>query len=190
VKPDDPGGHDAPLASLGRRFLARAIDQSLLYFVIPLLLIPPVALALVVVGVIEDTPNTDPDSTAMQAVFASFGFGWLASAVLEVVSVAVWGRTPGKWLLGMRVVAASDRRGRIGLARSAARFGIMWGSLTTVVTAELTGGSLAAGYVSLLATPASLAWALRDRQRQGLHDKGCGSVVIRTSSTSSLVSSR
>ncbi|EQD80242.1 membrane protein containing RDD domain protein [mine drainage metagenome] len=75
--------------------------------------------------------------------------------------VGFWGavgRSPGMWLVGIRVVRAEDG-GRLGFRRSLLR---------------------AAGYLLDLASCfLGFGWAAVDAHRQGWHDKIAGSYVVR-----------
>jgi hypothetical protein len=85
------------------------------------------------------------------------GFGW--GAVYFTSFLALWsGYTPGKWLLGIRVIRLDGKP--LGWWRAFERFGGYAASLST--------GLL--GFLQIL-------W---DRNRQGLHDKAAETVVIRT----------
>jgi hypothetical protein len=88
------------------------------------------------------------------------GFGW--GAVYFTSFLALWrGYTPGKWLLGIRVIRLDGKP--LGWWRAFERFGGYAASLST--------GLL--GFLQIL-------W---DRNRQGLHDKAAETVVIRTRGT-------
>lgn len=81
-----------------------------------------------------------------------------AAAVVEVVPVAVWGRSLGKALLGVRVARAGG--GPPGLGRSLVRFAVLFGPLAAPVPAWVVGPAVAG--VALL----------------GLHDRLAGTVVV------------
>ena len=88
------------------------------------------------------------------------GFGW--GAVYFTSFLALWrGYTPGKWLLGIRVIRLDGKP--LGWWRAFERFGGYAASLST--------GLL--GFLQIL-------W---DRNRQGLHDKAAETVVIRSRGT-------
>lgn len=86
----------------------------------------------------------------------------------EIVGVAVWGRTLGKWAFGLRV-RRSDDHGSVGWYSAAMRAGVPFAAgLAPMV------GQIAPALV--------YGWLLRDQEhRQGLHDKAAGTVVVMTS---------
>lgn len=81
-----------------------------------------------------------------------------AAAVVEVVPVAVWGRSLGKALLGVRVVRAGG--GPPGVGRSLVRCTVLFGPLAVPVAGWAVG--LAIGAVAVL----------------GLHDRLAGTAVV------------
>jgi uncharacterized RDD family membrane protein YckC len=87
--------------------------------------------------------------------------GALVALTPAVYFVGFWGslgRSPGMWLVGVRVVRAEDG-GRLGFRRSLLR---------------------AAGYLLDLASCfIGFGWAALDPHRQGWHDKIAGSYVVR-----------
>ncbi|MEE9336167.1 MAG: RDD family protein [Granulosicoccaceae bacterium] len=79
-----------------------------------------------------------------------------------LVIVPFWfffGATPGKMLLGLKIVRASDSS-KIGIGRSILRF------LAYIPATVILG----IGFI----------WAAFDKRKQGLHDKIAGTVVIKT----------
>ena len=93
---------------------------------------------------------------------------WLVSlvwAVYEVVPTALWGKTLGKHLVGIRVCSRRDL-GRPGWIRSLKR----WGLLYLLGWVPFVGGLLS------LMVPLPLLWTAN---RQGLHDMFADTVVIR-----------
>ena len=95
--------------------------------------------------------------------FARIDYSELVLAGLPVIAAAYYvgfwmlgGRTPGKWILGLRVVA--DDGQRIRLSRAALRL---------------------VGYVlSALPLYAGFLWVLVDRERRAWHDRLAGTRVI------------
>ena len=76
-----------------------------------------------------------------------------------ILPTGLFGRTPGKWVAGVRVV---DTEGHTpGVAVSIPR--------------EMVGR-----WVSILAFGIGLAWVVFDKRRQGWHDKIAGTLVINT----------
>lgn len=90
--------------------------------------------------------------------------GWvsLASLVYHVIPTAVWGQTPGKWMVGIRVLGPNGQPP--GWVRSTIR-GLV-GAL-----ADLLFNTVGIGIIDPL-------WLLWDSRRQTLHDKAAGTVVV------------
>jgi uncharacterized RDD family membrane protein YckC len=140
----------AAYASWGRRLGAYLLDTVIL--VVPLLL--------VIVAVFVADPGEDSAAWYLAVV------AYVALIVLPFVYFTFFhgdarGQTPGKRLVGIRVV--SDATGnRIGYGRAFGRY------VMTVV-------------FGLLVIPWVLdyLWPLWDRKNQALHDKIVGSVVVR-----------
>jgi uncharacterized RDD family membrane protein YckC len=80
----------------------------------------------------------------------------VTAAIYNLVFWALIGRTPGKWLMGLRVV--TEEGGRITLGRAAVR---LLGYL-------LSAAPLYAGFF----------WILLDRERCGWHDRLAGTRVV------------
>jgi uncharacterized RDD family membrane protein YckC len=89
----------------------------------------------------------------------------LLTAAYQVVGVAVWGKTLGKFLLHIKVVSAKDLS-RPGWIRALIRWGIFW----VVGWIPFIGGL--ASIVFLL----PLLWTLK---RQGVHDMAADTLVVR-----------
>ena len=81
----------------------------------------------------------------------------VVACLYNILCWGLWGQTPGKWLLGLRVVALGG--GRVGIGRAAIRF---------------------AGYL-LSALPFYLGflWVLGP-ERRGFHDRLAGTEVVYT----------
>jgi uncharacterized RDD family membrane protein YckC len=100
-----------------------------------------------------------------QAAGVLMGFAWIATlfwAYVGYVVFALWflskGKTPGKWLVGMRV--ADKRNGNFpGLGRMLVR--------------EIFGKGVSSFFLGL-----GYFWAIFDRDGQTWHDKIAGTVVI------------
>lgn len=76
-----------------------------------------------------------------------------------VIPTGLFGRTPGKWVAGLRVV---DTEGRVpGIAAAIPR-------------------EVAGRWISIFAFGVGLAWSVFDKRRQGWHDKLAGTLVINT----------
>lgn len=139
-----------PQASIGRRVAGYLLDQ------LPLLLVSGVVLFLVTDAVWAGSFGEALVPLAGWAV-ASFGYG-----IFLLWWVATAGLTPGKRLLGLRVV--SDRSGRP----------IGWGPafIRQLVLGLVVGLTLGIGGLVLAAV------AARSPRRQGWHDRAAGSVVV------------
>ena len=128
------------LAGLGSRLLAQIID---LFWLLPLSIL---------LGVVADFANGGEMST---------GGELMANLIGALIVLLFWAErqaTPGKMVLGLRIVDATT------------------GGTPTI-------GRLTLRYVGYLvsALPLGLGylWALWDRQRQGWHDKMAGTLVVR-----------
>ena len=93
-------------------------------------------------------------NVAVVSVAFVYGFG----------SIAMWGRTIGKWVLGTRVVRV-DTAGPVLPSSAAIR------SLVPLAAGVLPG---IGQFLSLVI----YATAFFDRRRQGWHDKAAGTIVV------------
>ena len=93
----------------------------------------------------------DAPDAAPQDIFILFGY--------FVLPTGIFGRTPGKWVAGLRVVDTEGRNpgGAVAIPRE------MVGRFVATITAGI-----------------GLAWAVFDPKRQGWHDKIAGTLVINT----------
>ncbi len=98
---------------------------------------------------------------ALIGVVVVFGAAWVAT---RIVATARYGRTPGKWCLGLRVVDASDPTAHPSLAKAALRW----------LVPQFSGAVPLPGTGLLVYSP-----ALRDRWLRGLHDRAAGTIVVR-----------
>lgn len=134
------------LASPGKRFGAYVLD----------LLAPMVALFLifVVAGMGVATGTEEGAGLGLPLGFLLFGayVGW------AFVLFATRGTTPGKWLLGMRVVTEDGRTA---------------GFLTMLIREWV--GKVISGLILML----GFLWILLDRDKQGWHDKLMSTFVVR-----------
>jgi uncharacterized RDD family membrane protein YckC len=161
--PDDRSGHDrggngARLAPRGVRLLARFVDGVTFAF----------AMALVYVEVIHRFVGGSSTSLAdaLQAAAWTVRITFVAATfAYELVPTALWGRTFGKALLGLRVEPIAQPGRPPGFARAFVRW---------LVTAAI----LTVPYVGLLGYLVVVGWVLVDPRRQGLHDKLAGTVVV------------
>lgn len=130
-------------ASILRRFVADSLD-SLLSVLVPMV-------GYMIGGEFRRTPFDDPPSK----------WAWLAMAAYTIVTLMFMrrGLTPGKWLLGERVVSK--------ITGEPAGF---WRMLLRSVTKNtLSSFFLGLGYL----------WAIWDRDAQAWHDKIADTVVIK-----------
>jgi uncharacterized RDD family membrane protein YckC len=150
--------HSVALADPWRRIVARVVD----WVVVVCFTLPLVLMAL---AVTDDPASTGGPSLTTVLLISLLGL--FGPALYEIVGIAVWGRTIGKWLLGIRVVDA--RRGTVpGWSESTMRW------VPTLVTlVPLVGGLLSLGL---------WIWALvnlwANSKRQTPFDLFAGTVVI------------
>jgi uncharacterized RDD family membrane protein YckC len=146
-----PDGSD--LAPFRRRVGARLVDE------VPFLLLHVIGVAVFGdVAVVDGTPAVDQPLWVVVAVVA-------AGVLYQTVMVAWRGQTLGKLAFDIAVVRA-DGGGRPDVNRSAIRALVP----ATAFAVPVLGPALAFGL---------MAWALRDRFRQGVHDRAAGTVVVR-----------
>jgi uncharacterized RDD family membrane protein YckC len=93
---------------------------------------------------------------AMLAVYAA----WTA---YRVVAISRYGRTGGKWLLGIAVVDAADPRRNPTAGQAFRRCLVPQGA--GLVPIPLTG------FVPYL-------WIFKDARNQGMHDRAAGTLVV------------
>ena len=91
-----------------------------------------------------------PDAGA-QDVFILFGY--------FVIPTGLFGRTPGKWAAGIRVVDLKGHTPGVAIA----------------IPREMVGR-----FVATITLGIGLAWAVFDPKRQGWHDKIAGTLVVNT----------
>jgi uncharacterized RDD family membrane protein YckC len=143
-------------AAIQRRIAAFLIDQVLLFGVV-------IGLSLAL-GV--NRGDVGSDSGAVAAV----GLVGIAVAIAyHSVAVARFGRTVGKQLMGLRVVALPEGRQ------------VLWSyaALRALVPAAV----VLLPVVGSVAGLAVYLWAVFDPRRQGLHDKLAGTMVVPTVTT-------
>ncbi|QVQ52119.1 RDD family protein [Spiractinospora alimapuensis] len=165
----------APPAGVARRVAARLIDTLLLMF-------PSSLLIQVLVDRVMGLPMTTLESLEeiaeggasplfvgdIAAAFILFGL-WVG---YETYFVTRWGRTPGKMLVGIKVIPVNEDIIPLGVTAGDASRRAM---LLNLPTAAAWTPSLVINTLNVLVI-VSAAWALWDRPyRQGLHDK-----IVRT----------
>jgi len=142
-----------------RRSIAYLIDEMIVYFVSLFLFL----IGLLALGLKEDlitTVLTAPDDLAQGMSMP--GFLYIVASLVAGMTYFTWfhgiaGRTPGKMLLGLRVIRASGEPMTPGVAF------LRW-----------------VGYlISGLAICLGFLWVAFDRRKQGWHDKIATTLVIR-----------
>jgi len=91
-----------------------------------------------------------PDA-AIQDIFILIGY--------FILPTGIWGRTPGKWVAGIKVVTEDGLNPGVAIA----------------IPREVLGR-----WVSIFAFGIGLIWILFDKRNQGWHDKIAGTIVIET----------
>ena len=130
--------HPIDIASPLKRLYAFGVDALLIYIII------------IITKRIFGESVWAPDA-APQDIFILFGY--------FVIPTGLFGRTPGKWVAGLRVVDEEGRNPGVALA----------------IPREMVGK-----FVATIAAGIGLAWAVFDPKRQGWHDKIAGTLVINT----------
>ncbi|MEU6033904.1 RDD family protein [Actinomadura sp. NPDC047616] len=144
----------------GRRLVARLIDIAILVLLGALL--SAVATAVFSQGD-ADGDSTMPDAAVAALVLSIFGGIW----AYEAVQLAVWGRTIGKRVMGLRVSVAGAPGSRLSAVRAMGR------AFCYPMFFSFLGAAIP------LVGPLNLLWMLWDKPlRQCLHDKMAGTVVI------------
>lgn len=153
--PDDfPASGRNALGSIGQRGVARIIDTILVAVPAAVLMVPFLRI--------------DDDELSLEAVPWWIVLVQLVLAVVyETVALRLWGRTLGKWLLGLRVARFGDG-GNPTTAQAAQR-----------IMLPQAVGAIPIGAAGALVVLVYLTSAL-DVLRRGIHDKYAGTIVIRT----------
>ena len=148
------GGSPDPdrLASVGQRVVGFMADVALAGAV---LMTPSMLLRGAVTA--EDL---GPELTRLMALV-----GFVFLAIYELVPTALWGRTPGKAIVGTRIVGIGDERPP-GWTRAILRW----------ILPALAFQVQAIGWALALAVRAALAL---DPLRRGVHDRLAGTIVVR-----------
>jgi len=153
IAPGDVVGENPMYASPLQRGMARMVDSLVMGW--------PFLLLLVLLGRMFSAPDAARLATRMTfaVLLAIGGFLWLiVTFVLFSVAEGLWGRTPGKWIFGIRVASAD--LGSLGFGRALLR------------NALLAIDGLVKGFVGLTLI------ALTPR-RQRLGDMAARSIVVR-----------
>jgi uncharacterized RDD family membrane protein YckC len=138
-------------APLSRRVAAFFIDQALLFAVV-------IGLALAFGVETGNVTDTDRDT-----VLAISLLGVALAIAYHTISVARYGRTVGKRLMGLRVVAM-PHGGQVAWSYAALRALVPSAAVLLPVVGNVAGLAV-------------YAWAVFDKRRQGLHDKLAGTMV-------------
>ncbi len=152
-------GETVELARIGARFAARLLDVIIL------------AVLLFVVGLLLATVLLSGDEIDLNDFSASginrsgIVISLLVGIGYEVVQTAVWGRTLGKRLVGVRVIHATHG-GLPGWGKAFGRWAIP--ALPVVIPFI--------GVILSLLCYVSASW---DRVYQGWHDKAAGTLVVK-----------
>lgn len=155
----EPAAHEGPvapdvdrLASVGQRAVGFVADVAL------------AGTALVTPGMLLQGAVTPDDlSPELSSLLAVVAFVFLA--LYEIVPTALWGRTPGKAIVGTRVVGTGD--GRVpGFKRAVLR----WVLPALAFQVHVVGWALA------LLLRAVLVF---EPLRRGVHDRLAGTIVVR-----------
>lgn len=152
-----------PLASWGRRLGAFAIDAVIGAVVVLVAVVPSIEVERDADGVITDV--TGPQGGTAWIIIAFV----LGSLIWGGLLIGLWGRTPGKAALKLKVVSADDHGQLLGFLRG-------------------TGREAARGVVNFIPIPVVVflvflvdhLWPLWDDQNQTLHDKVIRSHVVYT----------
>jgi uncharacterized RDD family membrane protein YckC len=138
-------------APLGRRIAAFFIDQALLFAVV---------IGLTIVSGVETGDVADTDRNGVLAISL---LGVALAIAYHTISVARYGRTLGKRLMTLRVVAM-PHGGQVTWSYAALRALVPSAAVLLPVVGNVAGLAV-------------YAWAVFDQRRQGLHDKLAGTLV-------------
>jgi len=151
-QPTPPDASADRLASVGQRVVGFAADVALAGTV---LLTPGMLLS----GAV----SADDLGPGLTNLLRIVGFVFLA--IYEVVPTALWGRTPGKAIVGTRVVGLGD--GRVpGWKRAVLR----WALPALAFQVHVVGWAIAVLLRAVL---------IADPLQRGIHDRLAGTIVVR-----------
>jgi uncharacterized RDD family membrane protein YckC len=136
-------------ASFGRRFLAYLIDLVILFIAFALLENGVPGFRMAVFNLVGRSPSLIP--------YLDFGTRMVVYALYFVVLWALWGRTIGKLLVGIKIVTGSG--GGLGFGRA----------LVRLLVSYVSGAVVVLGYL----------WVIWDGKKQAWHDKVAGTYVVR-----------
>jgi uncharacterized RDD family membrane protein YckC len=162
-----PGPEDFPetgpnaLATVSQRAWGRIIDE--------LVMTVPMTVVLVVVRA-ADTEAAESLTQEVELPITALAGLFVVRLVYEIVAVALWGQTVGKWFSGIRVARYTDG-GRPHWDQSTLRC-LLWG-------APAAAGLMLARTTVIGALPV-FASCWRNELRRGWHDDAGGTIVVRT----------
>jgi uncharacterized RDD family membrane protein YckC len=157
---DFPEAGPNALATFQQRGLARVTDELAVGF--------PVVVVLTAIHASMSDGATLTEDTQLPLLLLAGAFA--VQVLYEVVAVALWGQSLGKWLTGIRVARYTDG-GRPTWAQSALRC-LLWAAPGTAGLGLLHQWAIGALPVFLS------AW--RDPLRRAWHDEAGGTIVVRT----------
>jgi uncharacterized RDD family membrane protein YckC len=158
---DFPEAGPNALATFQQRGIARIADELIVS-------VPILALALTLPQDSSWSPLAAPSSSWNVVVVTAAVF--CVQLLYEIVAVAIWGQTLGKYALGIRVARYSDG-GKPTLAQSCLRC-LLWGAPGALALVLLSASAFGALPIFLT------AW--RDPLRRAVHDEAGGTIVVRT----------
>ncbi len=147
-----PSHHDAPLARIGQRVVARIIDG--LIFAVPLTILS-----------VQHSTGTGKDVKVNLPGWVPWAF-LAATAAYEIFCIAVWGQTIGKRVMKIRVVRFFDETVP----------GFAYATMRHLLPAIC--GAIPVPVLSYVLPIAVYARAFSDPNRQGFHDKVAGTKVV------------
>jgi len=149
-----------PLASFGLRLLARTID----YVLVAVTAFVFFFVMIVVVMILSGTSEFSEAATNVWVLLFFFGWGTLIF-FYDWLYLAAWGRTLGKMIVGIKVVALADGS-KLTQSQALGRSALFGMPQTLPIV-----GNLFAFGESL---------AMLGESKQALHDRGAGTKVVRT----------
>lgn len=160
VTPGARNPANAPLASFGLRLFARVID----YFLAVVAAFVFFVGMMIVVTLLSGNSELSDAGAGVWAMLFIFGWGTLIF-FYDWLYLAAWGRTLGKMLVGIKVVASADG-GKLTQSQALGR-SAMFGLPQTL---PIVGNLFALGE----------SLAMLHESRQALHDRGAETKVVRT----------
>ena len=151
---DFPATGPFSLAAPVPRFGARAID-------VLIVVLPALAVLIATASVIDRVVSFDPPMWLLPAMA-------LWAITYEVTCIALFGRTVGKWIVGVRIVRYDDGQ-RPGIGQSFLRGAVPWAPLALPV------GPFGLGIVMLL-----YGTGIAGDLHRGVPDQAGGTLVIST----------